>query len=337
VKTTVSLVAVMVAASSFVSCEKGVIEIPGDEAEIRGFVWVVPFDPFHGPQKYRAADREMVSIISDFTSYDSLHGYDADPVTGESFYLISRYNGDYEYNLVKYSPEGERLFTAQVPEKTALLKFDPFTKDVWSFNWDEDKLYRFSGKNGALLTEIEIGGEYLYIERYDVYPGDASVWVLYRDVLNDKSLLVNFDKEGAETLRFDVEGSPETMEVAPGSGDIWLGHDSGWLLKYNSNGELEVDENVSGDIYSLTVAPSGEYLLVNCWDSLKLYDVYGNFISAWPYFGAGTVSFHTSERLAFVLRGSRPDDYVYSFTYPDWSEQWLLKKFGISYVCFVEK
>jgi hypothetical protein len=337
VKKPISLVATMVAASLFVSCEKSVTEIPADEAETTGYIWVVPADPFHGPRKHGAADGEMVSTISDFTSDVSLYGYDADPVTGESFYLISRYIRDYEYSLVKYSPEGGLLFTAQVPEGTALLKFDPFTKDVWSFNWDEDKLYRFSGKDGALLTEIEIGGEYLYIESYDVCPGDGSVWVLYQDVLNDKSFLVNFDKEGTETSRFDVEGSPETMEAAPGSGDIWLGHNSGWLLKYNIDGELEFDGNVSGDIYSLTVVLSGEYLLVNCWDSLKLYDINGDFISAWPYFGAETVSSHTSERLAFVLRGSRPDDYVYSFTYPNWSEQWSLKRFDIEYVCFVEK
>jgi hypothetical protein len=337
VKTAVSVVIAVAAALSFLSCEKSVTEIPGDGTDITGFVWVVPADPFHQPQKHRAADGEMVLTISDFTSYDSLHGYDADPVTGESFYLISSYNGDYEYDLVKCSSEGKRLFTAQVPEGAWMLKFDPFTKDVWSFNWDEDKLYRFSGKNGTLLTEIEIGGEYLYIESYDVYSGDGSVWVLYRDALNDKSFLVNLDKEGAETSRFDVEGSPETMEVAPVSGDIWLGHDSGWLLKYNSDGTLEVDENVLGDIRSLKVVPSGEYLLVNCWDSLKLYDANGSFISAWPYFGGGTVSFHTSERFAFVRRGSRPDDYVYSFAYPNWSEQWSLKRFGIGYVCFVEK
>jgi hypothetical protein len=337
VKKTAGVVIAVAAALSFVSCEKSLTEIPGDEAEITGYIWVIPADPFHGPQKYRAADGEMVSTISDFTSYDSLHGYDADPVTGESFYLIRSYNGDYEYYLAKYSSDSERLFTAPMPEGTWMLQFDPFTKDVWSFNWDEDRLYKFSGKDGALLSEIEVGGEYLDIRCYDVYPSDGSVWVLYRDTLNDKSFLVNFDKEGAETLRFDVEGSPETMEVAPDSGDIWLGHDSGWLLKYDSDGSLEVDENVSGDIRSLTVVPSGEYLSVNCWDSLKLYDVNGDFISAWPYFGAGTVSFHTSERLGFVLRGSRPEDYVYSFTYPDWSEQWSLKRFGISYVCFVEK
>jgi hypothetical protein len=334
-KTIVNVVITAAVTFSFFSCEKGVIEIPGGGEGITGYIWIAPYSLVTVPTKYRAADLVEVVKILEFDYGERLYGFDVDLDTGESFYLVGEKDIPFAEYLAKYSPDGQRVFTAPVPSGIYSLVFDPSTGAVWSYDrLLEPKLYRFSGDDGSLELEIDIDG--YVIEDFAVDPRDGSVWYL---TWGDDFVLrlVKSNRLGTEEVNVVLDDRYDEVCVDPKSGEVWIASDSYKLSKYNPDGGLITERPIASRVFTLAVVPSGGYLLVGYENSLELYDANGGFVSAWPYFGSGDFSFHTTEPYVFARGAYESGFHYHAFNYNDWTEIWEKYKPYSYEIRFAEK